>query len=54
MRPDNNEREREREGKREGREGCTEEKKKMEEMREGGVCIDYLSLCNKLPPNLRN
>ena len=27
MRPDKNEREREREGKREGREGCTEEKK---------------------------
>ena len=50
MRPDKNERERE--GKREGREGWREEKKK-EEMRQGGVCIDYLSLCNKLPPNLR-
>lgn len=51
MRPDKNERERE--GKREGR-GGWREGKKMEEMREGRVYIDYLSLCNKLSPNLRN
>lgn len=44
--------EREKERGKEGRDGGRE--KKMEEMREGGVCIDYLSLCNKLPPNLRN
>lgn len=43
--------EREKEKGKEGRDGGR--KKKMEEMREGGVCIDYLSLCNKLPPNLR-
>ena len=44
--------EREKERGKEGRDGGRE--KKMEEMREGGVWIDYLSLCNKLPPNLRN
>lgn len=44
--------EREKERGKEGRDGGRG--KKMEEMREGGVCIDYLSLCNKLPPNLRN
>lgn len=43
--------EREKERGKEGRDGGR--KKKKEEMREGGVCIDYLSLCNKLPPNLR-